>query len=411
MQLSLDARPHANVLTVSQLTRQVRATLDSRLDSLWVGGEISNFRVPPSGHFYFSLKDAQSQIAAVMFRNANQLLPFTPEDGMHVVAYGRVSVYEARGNLQFYVDTMEPRGQGALQLAVEQLKQRLQAEGLFAEERKRPLPFLPDAVGIVTAASGAAIHDMIVTLRARMPGLRIVLRASSVQGREAVPEIVQAITDLNRFGEVDVILVGRGGGSLEDLWAFNDEKVARAIVASRIPVVSAVGHEIDVTVADLVADRRAATPTAAATLVVPDRRELVSTLRRLHGSLNTAMQRQLNRQREKLSLGSRRLRDPRQALKALQLRIDDLSERLVRGITANIRLARQHLRRNVERLDALSPLAVLHRGYAIVRRVDNSAVVRAVADFHPDDRLRLTLATGSATVRVDTIEPDEDRHD
>jgi exodeoxyribonuclease VII large subunit len=410
MQLSLEARPHAKVLTVSQLTRQVRAILESNLDNLWVGGEISNFRVPPSGHFYFSLKDAQSQIAAVMFRSANQLLPFTPEDGMHVLVYGRASVYEARGNLQLYVDTMEPRGRGALQLAVEQLKQRLQAEGLFAEERKRPLPFLPDAVGIITAATGAAIHDMLVTLKARMPGVRIVVRASSVQGREAVPELVQAIEDLNRFGEVDVILIGRGGGSLEDLWAFNDEKVARAIAASRIPVVSAVGHEIDVTVADLVADRRAPTPTAAATLAVPDRRELEGVLRRLCGWVDAGMQRQLERQRDRVTHGGRRLRDPRQALRTLQMRSDELNERLVRGIAANLRFARQHLRRTVERLDALSPLAVLRRGYAIVRRSDDGAVVRAAATLRPADRLRVTLGQGSATVRVDAIDAEDDAH-
>lgn len=405
MQLPFETRPLAKLLTVSQLTRQVRTTLDSRLGSLWVAGEISNFRVPPSGHFYFSLKDASSQIAAVMFRSASQLLPFVPEDGMEVLVYGRVSVYEARGTLQLYVETMEPRGQGALQLAIEQLKQRLQAEGLFAEERKRPLPFLPRAVGIVTAATGAAIHDMLVTLRARMPGVPVIVRPSSVQGREAVADIVQAIADLNEFGKVDVILVGRGGGSLEDLRAFNDERVARAIAASRIPVVSAVGHEIDVTIADLVADRRAPTPTAAAAMAVPDRRELLAVLRRLYGSLTVSARRRLERCRERLDLGARRLRDPQQALKALQLRVDDLSERLARAVAANLRLARQHLRRNAERLDALSPLAVLSRGYAIARRADDGSVVRDAATLRAADRLRLTLARGAATVRVLGVEP------
>jgi exodeoxyribonuclease VII large subunit len=406
MQLSLETRPRSNILTVSQLTRRVRSALESHLESLWVAGEVSNFRVPPSGHFYFSLKDAQSQVAAVMFRNANQLLPFMPEDGMQILAYGRVSVYEARGNLQFYVDTLEPRGRGSLQLAVEQLKQKLQAEGLFSEQRKRPLPFLPQAVGIVTASSGAAIHDMLVTLKARMPSVRAVVRPASVQGREAVPEIIQAIADLNRHGEVDVILVGRGGGSLEDLCAFNDENVASPIAASRIPIVSAVGHEIDVTVADLVADCRAATPTAAAALVVPDRRDLRAGLRSWNAALVAAIQRQLERQRERLSHASRRLRDPRQALKSLQLRIDELSERLLRGVAANTRAARQHLRRNSERLDALSPLAVLHRGYAIARRAADNAVVRNAASLRANEILRLLLAHGSATVRVDKVEPE-----
>jgi exodeoxyribonuclease VII large subunit len=403
MQLSLEAHATRKALTVSQLTRRVRTTLDSRLESLWVAGELSNFRVPPSGHYYFSLKDEQSQIAAVMFRSANQLLPFTPEDGMHVLAYGRVSVYEARGNLQFYVDAIEPRGRGGLQLAVEQLKQRLAAEGLFAEERKRALPFLPAAVGVVTAATGAAIHDILVTLRSRMPCLRVIVRAASVQGKEAVADIVAAIADLNRHGEVDVILVGRGGGSLEDLWAFNDEKVARAIAASAAPVVSAVGHEIDVTIADLVADRRAPTPTGAATLVVPDRRDLLATLRSLEGGLTACMQHQIDRQRERLIHAGRRLRDPRQALKALQVRVDEISERLQRAALANVAVGRHSLRRNVARLDALSPLAVLHRGYSIARRADGS-VVRDAADLVIDETLRLKFARGSAAVRVAEID-------
>jgi exodeoxyribonuclease VII large subunit len=407
MQLSLDARALPKALTVSQLTRRVRTTLETRLENLWVAGEISNFRVPPSGHYYFSLKDEQSQIAAVMFRNANQLLPFTPEDGMHVLAYGRVSVYEARGNLQLYVDTLEPRGQGSLQLAIEQLKQRLAAEGLFAEERKRPLPFLPAAVGIVTAATGAAIHDMLVTLRARMPCLRIIVRAATVQGKEAVPDIIAAIADLNRYAEVDVILVGRGGGSLEDLWAFNDEKVARAIVASRIPVVSAVGHEIDVTIADLVADRRAPTPTGAAMLVVPDRRDLLATLRSLGNSLTTCVQYQIERHRERLTHTARRLRDPRQAMKALQLRVDEMSERLQRAIAANLGARRQDLRRNVERLEALSPLAVLHRGYSITRRADGS-VVRDAQNLTANEVLNVRFARGSAAVRVETVGQQDD---
>ncbi len=402
MQLSLETA--ASALTVSQLTRRVRTTLESRIDGLWVAGEVSNFRVPPSGHFYFSLKDAQCQIAAVMFRSANQLLPFMPEDGMHVLAYGRVSVYEARGSLQLYVDSIEPRGQGSIQLAIEQLKQRLAAEGFFSADRKRPLPFLPEAVGIVTAATGAAIHDMLVTLRARMPALRIIVRPSSVQGKEAAPEIAAAIADLNRHGQVDVILVGRGGGSLEDLWAFNDERVARAIAASRIPVVSAVGHEVDVTVADLVADRRAPTPTGAASLVVPDRRDLLAVLTSLESTLAAGITRQIERQRERLDGARYRLRDPRQALKALQLRIDELSERLQRAMNAGVRAARQNLEHCVERLEALSPLAVLHRGYSIARRASDNSVVRDATILEARETLHLTFDRGTAAVRVDSIQ-------
>lgn len=401
MQIPLDLSALTSVLTVSQLNQRVRDTLDAELDEFWVVGEISNFRVPPSGHCYFSLKDGRSQIAAVMFRSANQLLAFRPEDGMEVIVRGRVGLYEVRGDLQLYVEAMEPRGLGSLQLALEQLKKRLAAEGLFAEARKRPLPFLPRAVGIVTALTGAAIHDLLVVLRSRLPSVRVVVRPVRVQGKEAPADIVQAIAEVGRVPGVDVLIVGRGGGSLEDLWAFNDERVARAIVASPVPVVSAVGHEIDVTIADLVADRRAPTPTAAAAMVVPDRHELDAWLLRMAVGLRAGVQRQITRQRERLSAQARHLRDPRQVLKALQLRVDELSERGLRAVMTRLRLARQQLRGGAERLQALSPLAVLERGYSIARRADTGAVVRDAARLQTGDRLRLTLARGTAAVRVD----------
>ena len=400
MQLPLDLSALTTVLTVSQLNQRVRDTLDAELDEFWVVGEISNFRVPPSGHFYFSLKDGRSQISAVMFRSANQLLAFRPEDGMEVIVRGRVGLYAVRGDLQLYVEAMEPRGVGSLQLALEQLKKRLAAEGLFAEARKRPLPFLPRAVGIVTALNGAAIHDLLVVLRARQPGIRIVVRPVRVQGKDAPPDIVEAIADISRVSEVDVVIVGRGGGSLEDLWAFNDERVARAIAASRVPVVSAVGHEVDVTIADLVADRRAPTPTAAAAMVVPDRRDLTAGLERAAAGLSAAVQRQIARQRERLSAQARHLRDPRQVLNALQLRTDELSERAWRAIQTRLRIAQQQLRGGAERLQALSPLAVLERGYSIARRADGT-VVRAAAALQVGDRLRLTFARGTAAVQVE----------
>jgi exodeoxyribonuclease VII large subunit len=389
------------VLTVSQLNQRIREALQISLADVWVVGEVSNFRVPASGHFYFSLKDPRSQIAAVMFRSANQLLPFRPEDGMEVYVRGRVGLYEVRGDLQLYVEAMEPRGLGSLQLALEQLKKRLAAEGLFAEERKRPLPFMPRAVGIITALTGAAIHDMLVVLQARLSGLRVVLRPVRVQGKEAAPDIVQAFADLNRVRAIDVIIVGRGGGSLEDLWAFNDERVARAIAASQAPVVSAVGHEIDVTIADLVADRRAPTPTAAAALVVPNQADLASWLRKMVAALRTSAERQMRRQREHLMAQARHLRDPRRVLQNLQLRIDDLSERASRALLSDVRLAKQRLRGCVDRLHALSPLAVLERGYSITRRVDDGAVVRDAGCLIVGDRLRVLFARGAAHVRVE----------
>jgi len=402
MQLPLQSAL-ATFLTVSQLNQRVRETLDASLDECWVVGEISNFRVPPSGHFYFSLKDTRSQIAAVMFRSANQVLTFRPEDGMEVIVRGHVGIYEVRGDLQLYVDTMEPRGVGSLQLALEQLKKRLATEGLFAEARKRSLPFLPRAVGIVTALNGAAIHDLLVVLRGRLPSVRVIVRAVRVQGKEAPSDIVQALAEVSRIPEVDVVIVGRGGGSLEDLWAFNDERVARAIVATRVPVVSAVGHEIDITIADLVADRRAPTPTAAAAMVVPDQRELVSWLERMAGGLRAAVQRQTQRQRERLNAQARHLRDPRQVLKTLQLRVDELSERALRAVAMRLRIARQALRGGSERLQALSPLAVLERGYSIAR-TDDGIVVRDAANLRTGNRLHLRFARGTAAVRVE--EPD-----
>jgi exodeoxyribonuclease VII large subunit len=401
MQMHLRLPALATILTVSQLSQRIRQTLDTHLDEVWVVGEVSNLRVPPSGHLYFCLKDRRSQVAAVMFRSANQLLPFRPEDGMEVVVRGRVAIYEARGDLQLCVENMEPRGLGSVQLGLEQLKKRLAAEGLFADSRKRPLPFLPQAVGIVTALRGAAIHDLLTTLHARAAGQCVVIRPVRVQGKAAGADIAQAIADLNAVGAVEVIIVGRGGGSVEDLWAFNEERVARAIAASRVPVVSAVGHEIDVTIADLVADRRAATPTAAAALVVPDRRDLLRWVDGRAASMEHALRRHIRRQREHLQAQARHLRDPRQVLRALQMRIDELTDRAQRALAARLRFSRQQLRGCAERLQALSPLAVLQRGYSIARRVENGAVVRDAQNLVEGDRLVLTFARGHTRVRVD----------
>jgi exodeoxyribonuclease VII large subunit len=401
MQLPLGLPALATVLTVSQLNQRIRQSLESTFDEVWVAGEISNFRAPPSGHFYFCLKDRRSQVAAVMFRSANQLLPFRPEDGMEVIVRGRVGIYEARGDLQLCVEGMEPRGLGAQQLALEQLKKRLAAEGLFAEARKRDLPFLPGAVGIVTALKGAAIHDLLFVLRSRVPSIRIVIRPVRVQGKGAAPDIAQAVADLNQLGKPDVIVVGRGGGSLEDLWAFNDEQVARAIAASRVPVVSAVGHEIDVTISDLVADRRAPTPTAAAAMVVPDQRDLNAWLDRTALALRLAIQRQVRTQSERLAAQARHLRHPREVLKAMQQRLDELSERAVHAVTSRIRFAQQQLRGGAEQLHALSPLAVLQRGYSIARRIKDATVIRDAAELKDGEHLRLTFARGTARVRVE----------
>ena len=438
------------VLSVTELALMLRSALETGVGTVWVGGEISNLKRPASGHLYFTLKDKQTQLAAVMFRSAAQVLVFQPTDGMDVVVRARADVYPARGSLQLYVEAMEPRGLGALTLAYEQLKAKLLAEGLFADERKRPLPRWPRAVGIVTALHGAAIHDIRTVLRRRWPAATVVVRPVRVQGRGAASEIAAGIADLNRLADVDVVIVGRGGGSLEDLWAFNEEVVARAIAASTVPVVSAVGHEVDITIADFVADARAPTPTAAATLVVPDATEVADGVARADAALRGALGRRVRAARERLVALDRRLGDPARRVRDLTLRIDELGSRAHRAVARRLawdgrelaalgaRLERagpiarlasargqleaaagrlrfaaamrvRHTRAAFERtaaqLDALSPLACLERGYAIVRRGDAAgAVVTDAAVLRPGDAVALVFARSRARARVEDTE-------
>ena len=389
------------VLSVSDLNRLLRASLEADYAEVWVAGEISSLRAPASGHFYFCLKDRRSQIAAVMFRSAQRSLPFRPRDGLEVIAHGRVSLYEARGDLQLYVDTLEPLGVGSVQLALEQLKQRLLAEGLFDAARKRPLPAWPSAVGVVTAFTGAAIRDIVTTLRGRMPHVRVIVRPVRVQGQGAGAEIVAALAELGGVRGVEVVIVGRGGGSVEDLWVFNEERVARAIVASPVPVVSAVGHAIDVTLADLAADCRAATPTAAAALVVPDCAELRRRLRVRQMALVAALSVQLRRQRERVAALARHVRDPRRQLLEQRQGVAALGGRAQRALIGALRVARARLAGDAERLQALSPLAVLERGYTIARREDG-VVVRSSAEVAVGDALDLTFRRGGARVRIES---------
>jgi len=439
------------ILSVTQLASLVRDALEEEVGVVWVAGEISNLRRQASGHCYFTLKDDRSQLAAVMFQSVAQVLPFRPADGMEVVVHARVSIYPARGALQLYVETIEPRGLGALQLAFEQLKARLGAEGLFAPERKRSLPRWPRAVGVVTALRGAAIHDVRTVLRRRWPLARVVVRPVRVQGAGAAREIAAGIEDLNRLPGIDVLIVGRGGGSLEDLWAFNEEVVARAIAASAVPVVSAVGHEVDFTIADFVADARAPTPTAAAALVVPERAEVAAGLARTEAALGAALARRVAAAREHLGLLEHALGDPQRRVVDLAQRIDDLAVRarhaLVRrlawdrrevttragrlgrsgpaarvrraadgleavarrlrfALAVRVRQARAALEGTASKLDALSPLACLSRGYAIVRRGDAAGpVVRDAAALAAGDAVALFFARGRARARVEGTEP------
>ncbi len=392
------------LLTVSELNQLIRQTLEAHIDTVWVIGEISNFRVPSSGHFYFALKDDGAQISAVMFRGVNRGLTFIPEDGLKAVVRGRISLYEPRGTLQLYVDFMEPIGLGSVQLALEQLKQRLHAEGLFAPERKRPLPCLPRCIGIVTALTGAAIRDMLTVLQQRFPHVRVVVRPVRVQGKEAPSEIVAALEDLQQLPEIDVVIVGRGGGSKEDLWAFNDERVARAIASCRVPVVSAVGHEIDLTIADLAADVRAPTPTAAATLVVPDFGEVRYRIEQQRRLLVTAFTRVVQLSRQRLHQLAHRLRDPRHAVENLRLRLDELGERAQLAIGRKVEQGRQRLRALADRLTALSPLAVLDRGYAIVKHQPSGQIIRDARGLTVGDFVEMQFARGRAGALVQETE-------
>jgi exodeoxyribonuclease VII large subunit len=375
--------------------------LESRLDALWVQGEISNFRVPPSGHYYFTLKDDKSQICAVMFRRQGGGLRFLPENGLAVLCFGKVSLYSVRGDLQLYVDDMEPQGQGALYLAFEQLKKKLAAEGLFAQERKKPLPFLPATIGIVSSDRGAALHDMLRIIRDRYADRRVVIRPVRVQGEGAAKEIAEAIADLNCFAGVEAIIVGRGGGSLEDLWAFNEEIVARAIYASKIPVVSAVGHEIDFTIADFVADHRAPTPTAAAEFILPRKRDLLEQIQVIELQLLKEMEFKLETAKENLNALLKRLSDPGRKLRENQQRLDELSIDLLRRFQECVRQSKNSLVELAGRLSALSPLAVLERGYAIAHKLPEEQIVKSAAVLETGDLIRITFAEGQSFCRVE----------
>ena len=399
--LPLFAAAPRKFLSVTELNELIKGTLESRLDALWVQGEISNFRVPPSGHYYFTLKDDKSQICAVMFRRQGMALRFTPENGMAVLCFGKVSLYSARGDLQLYVDDMEPQGQGALYLAFEQLKKKLAAEGLFAPERKKALPFLPATIGIVSSDRGAALHDMLRIIRDRYADRRVVIRPVRVQGEGAAEEIAEAIADLNCFAGVDAIIVGRGGGSLEDLWAFNEEIVARAIYASKIPIVSAVGHEIDFTIADFVADHRAPTPTAAAEFILPCKRDLLEQIQVLELQLLKEMEFKLETAKENLNALLKRLSDPGRKLRENQQRLDELSIDLLRRFQERVRQSKNSLAELAGRLSTLSPLAVLQRGYAIAHKLPEERIVKSAGALETGDLIRITFAEGQSFCRVE----------
>ncbi len=401
--MALVLRPRPAALSVSDLAAAIQTSLDEEFQSVWVVGEISGLRAYSSGHLYFTLKDEKSQIRAVMFRGYAGLLRFRPEDGLAVLVRGNVSLYPARGDLQLYVSTMEPRGLGEQQLALEQLKAMLAAEGLFAAERKRPLPFFPRCVGVVTALGGAAIQDILTILHQRCPYTRVIIRSTKVQGIGAGVEIAAGIRDLNEHGEIEVLIVGRGGGSREDLSAFNEEVVARAIAASNVPVIAAVGHEIDLSIADLVADCRAPTPTAAAEMVVPRWEDLRAQVEDHAQTLQAVMQRFLLEQRGAVVYLGKRLRHPGRQAAVLREQLRARAVRLRLALERRQERAGSRVQELTVALNSLSPLAVLGRGYSLTRTWPGGKVVTDAATLTLGDRLRVSFAQGEARVRVEEV--------
>ncbi|MEO8063863.1 MAG: exodeoxyribonuclease VII large subunit [Pseudomonadota bacterium] len=440
-------RAERDVYSVSRLNKEVRLLLESGLPLLWLEGELSNFAAPASGHWYFSLKDAGAQVRCAMWRQRNSTVRFRPKDGMAVLVRARVGLYEPRGEYQLLIEHLEEAGEGALKREFEKLKAKLAAEGLFAAERKRPLPAVPRRIGVVSSPTGAAIHDILRVLRARFPAAGVLLYPTAVQGAAAVPEIVRAIEAASRRNECDLLIVARGGGSLEDLWCFNDERVARAIAACRIPTVSGVGHEVDVTIADFVADVRAPTPSAAALAAVPDKATWLDTLSLLETRFRGAMSRYLRTRGVALAAAAQRLQishpgaklaqhaqrlddlelrmrlalqacvlgrqqrlenlstrlwreNPRHRLEALCAHAAALRQRLVSAFARRLNALEQRLALAARTLDAVSPLATLGRGFSVVSRAEDGALLRDAAQVPVGTEIEARLARGRLRATV-----------
>jgi exodeoxyribonuclease VII large subunit len=398
-----------NVFSVAGLTREIKLLLEDSFPPLWLQGEISNFVHHSSGHMYFTLKDEEAQIACVLWRARNASLFFTPQDGLKVLAHGSVRVYEKRGNYQFDITRMMPAGVGDLQMAFEQLKNRLREEGLFDEQFKKPLPEYPRSIGIVTSPTGAAIHDMVQILRRRFPAAKVILRPALVQGEGAAEDIAKAIAEFNRYGKVDVLIVGRGGGSLEDLWAFNEEVVARAIFESQIPVVSAVGHEVDFTISDFVADLRAPTPSAAAEMVVPDRTEILQRIGFLINRCRADLEQRLEYSRERLQSlrSSYGLRRPLDRVLQHRQRLDEIGHLAFLALKHQLDSSQRRLQQTEKRLLGLGPESILRRGYSICRRDSDKQIIRNAADLKPQDEIGIHFFQGGIGGIVTSIDPEE----
>lgn len=389
-------------LSVTQLNEYLKMVIDGDrvLSNVFVRGEISNFKLYSSGHAYFTLKDDAGQLKSVMFRSYFSRMAFLPEDGMRVIAHGRVSVYESSGQYQLYVDDLQPDGAGSLALRFEQLKRKLAAEGLFDESRKRPLPPMPRRIGVITSPSGAAVHDIINVLRRRFPAAEMILYPSEVQGAQAPAQLISGVEFFSMTGLVDVIILGRGGGSAEDLWAFNDEYLARAVASSSVPVISAVGHESDFTICDFVADRRAPTPSAAAEIAVPDMGEILRGLASVRAGLQVSMQKLIVQERRMLNqiTQSRVFSRPEQMLDGFCQRLDEGEAELTRAMGQTLLQKRQSTAALAGKLQALNPLSILSRGYATVSREGTS--ITSVKQINDNDTLDIRMADGSVRATV-----------
>jgi len=390
------------IFSVVELTKRIKQNLEDEFVSIWVEGEVSNFVLHTSGHMYFTLKDSEAQIQCVMFRGNNRSLTFKMESGIHIITCGRVSVYEKRGNYQLYVEVIEPKGVGALQLAFEQRKKKLKEEGLFDESNKKKLPVFPQRIGIVTSPTGAAIRDILQIIDRRFRNVHLILNPVKVQGEDASQDIARAIDEFNDYGNMDVLIVGRGGGSLEDLWAFNEEEVARAIYRSHIPIISAVGHEVDFTISDFVADLRAPTPSAAAELVVKEKGSWEDTVNELKETMHTAIATQISDYAEWLTTLKERyaFRQPQALIAEYYQRIDELCRHINKSLRLIIQEKESLFKQNISKLNALSPLAILGRGYSITYKKSDSTSLLDAALLKKGDVLRTKLHHGEIESEV-----------
>lgn len=394
------------IFTVSEFTRQIKQSFEEQFNSVWIRGEISNLAFPSSGHIYFTLKDNLSQIKVVLFRNnALSLRNLKLEEGMGVIVHGSIGVYERRGEYQIIIDYLQPDGVGSLYIALEQLKKRLEAEGLFSKEHKKPLPMIPKRIGIITSPTGAVIKDILKIIKRRFSNLEILISPVKVQGEDAPFEIIRAIRELNittSFVSPEVIILARGGGSIEDLWAFNNEGVARAIFESKIPIISAIGHETDFTIADFVADLRAPTPSAAAELVVKQKGDIKFKLDSLTLQLSTKIKQQINQASSQLQICQRSLLifHPQNIIRQFQLRLDDLTTTLLRNIIHQHEIKHARLSNLTVRLEALSPLSILARGYSVTLKLPENKVVKDANLVKVNDLLKIIVANGKIHAHV-----------